>query len=249
MFLLIILLILGIAHESGSSGNSSSSSVAPPAQAAQQKAEHRSIGVSAKSNEAVRMEAQGLVNVKSYAPDIVVQLAYASSNNILRTQLYDSFSEAYLQKNAAVKLALAQRIIKNHNPSFSIVVHDAARPQRVQLRCWEIARARRLQYLFTPPGNISMHTYGVAVDVSLISLSTGAEVDMGSSPDEPGALAAPKRERSLLQSGKLTAQQYANRLLLRKAMQEAGFSPIGNEWWHFEACSRREAREKYRPIL
>lgn len=195
------------------------------------------------------MEAQGLVNVKSYAPDIIVQLAYASSNNILRTQLYDSFNEAYLQKNAAVKLALAQKIIKNLNPNFSIIVHDATRPQRIQLRCWEIAHARRLQHLFTPPGNISMHTYGVAVDVSLISLSTLTELDMGSSPDDPSALAAPKRERSLLQSGKLTGQQYANRLLLRKAMQTAGFSPIGNEWWHFEACSRREASEKYQPIL
>jgi D-alanyl-D-alanine dipeptidase len=244
MFLLIILLILGIAHEA------SSSSVAPPqAQAAQQKAEHGSVDAKVKSDEAVRMEALGLVNVKSYAPDIVVRLAYASSNNILHVQLYDSFNEAYLQKSAAIKLALAQSIIKSRNPDFSIVVYDAVRPQRVQQRCWEIARARGLQHLFTPPGSISMHTYGVAVDVSLVSLSRRAEVDMGSAPDDPSALAAPKRERDMLQSGKLSRQQYANRLLLRRTMQAAGFSPISNEWWHFEACSRKEARVKYQPAL
>ncbi|MDR0415555.1 MAG: hypothetical protein LBH84_09120 [Prevotellaceae bacterium] len=248
MFIFIILLILGIAHGTNSSNADNAAATPAPAQASPQK-EEEVARVIAKSDEALRMEAYGLVNVKSYAPDIVVQLAYASSNNILQTQLYYNFNEAYLQKNAAIKLALAQNIIKSINPGFSIVVHDAVRPQRVQQRCWELARARRMQHLFMPPGNISMHTYGVAVDVSLISLDTNTEVDMGGNPDDPSALAAPKRERDMLQSGRLSQQQYANRLLLRKAMQAAGFSPIGNEWWHFEACSRREAREKYRPII
>jgi D-alanyl-D-alanine dipeptidase len=246
VFILIILLILGVTHEAGSRKQAAGTS---SAQAAPQAEERRHAAQRGKSDEELRMAAQGLVNVKCYAPDIVVQLAYASSNNILRAQLYSDFSEAYLQKDAAQKLASAQSIVKSISPNLSLVVYDAARPQRIQQRCWELARARRIQYLFTPPKNISMHTYGVAVDVSLINLATRTELDMGGSWDNPGALAAPKREREMLRSGRLSRQQRTNRLLLRRAMQEAGFTPISNEWWHFEACSRKAAQQAYRPVI
>lgn len=254
MFILIILLILGVAHEAGDSKQAPhpprSVRVAPQ-ERGREKAEEQSNRATSqrKSDEALRMEAQGLVNVKSYAPDIAVQLAYASSNNLLRAQLYSDFSEAYLQHDAALKLSAAQSIVKSISPNLSLVVYDAVRPQRVQQRCWELARSRGLQHLFMPPKKISMHTYGVAVDVSLINLATRTELDMGGSWDSPGALAAPKREREMLRSGKLSRQQYANRLLLRRAMQAAGFTHIGNEWWHFEACSRKAAQQKYRPVI
>jgi D-alanyl-D-alanine dipeptidase len=163
-------------------------------------------------------------------------------------QLYHNFNEAYLQKEAAQKLAAAQQIIKSINPDLSIIVRDAVRPQRVQAQCWELAKARGLQYLFTPPDNISMHSYGVAVDVSLVSAATKTELDMGCPMDMPSDLAAPKREVEMLKQGKLGMEQYGNRLLLRRAMTEAGFTTISNEWWHFEACSRKEAQEKYSVI-
>ncbi|MDR3187562.1 MAG: hypothetical protein LBT94_00030, partial [Prevotellaceae bacterium] len=221
----------------------------PPVQVAPQEAEREDTAARVKSDEEIRMELQGLVNVKSYAPDIVVRLAYASSSNILRTQLYHDFNEAYLQEEAALKLSSAQSIVKGISPNLSLVVYDAARPQRIQQQCWEIACGRGLQYLFMPPQHISMHTYGVAVDVSLIDLAACAELDMGGLPDNPSALAAPKREREMLRKGKLSRQQHENRLLLRRVMQAAGFTPISNEWWHFEACSRREAKAKYRPVV
>jgi D-alanyl-D-alanine dipeptidase len=255
MFILIILLILGVAHGASDGKQalpfSAAVRVLPQAEeaAAKAKAERRSVAPRVKSDEELSMEVQGLVNVKGYAPDIVVQLAYASSNNILHTQLYRNFNEAFLQKEAAQKLASAQRIVKSISPNLSLVVHDAARPQRIQQRCWELARARRVQYLFMSPKNISMHTYGVAVDVSLINLATRTELDMGGSWDNPGALAAPKREREMLRSGRLSPQQRANRLLLRRAMHAAGFTSISNEWWHFEACSRKTAQQRYRPII
>jgi D-alanyl-D-alanine dipeptidase len=245
VFILIILIILGIAHEAG---DGRQATLPAAVRVAPQEAKRRSIAAKVKSDEELSMEIQGLVNVKSYAPDIVVRLAYASDNNILRTRLYSDFSEAYLQKDAALKLAAAQSILKSISPNLSLMVHDAVRPQRVQQRCWEIARARKLQYLFMPPENISMHTYGVAVDVSLIDLATQAELDMGASWDKPGALAAPKREREMLRTGRLSRRQHANRLLLRKVMQEAGFTSISNEWWHFEACPRKVAQKKYRPV-
>ncbi|MBQ2459370.1 MAG: peptidase M15, partial [Bacteroidaceae bacterium] len=31
----------------------------------------------------------------------------------------------------------------------------------------------------------------------------------------------------------ITAQQFANRMLLRRAMMSHGFKPLTSEWWHF----------------
>jgi D-alanyl-D-alanine dipeptidase len=201
-----------------------------------------------KSDEAIKMELQGLVNVKDFAPDIVVELAYATDKNVFQTPLYSDFNEAYLQKEAAQKLAAAQQIIKSIDHDLSLVVRDAARSQRIQELCWELAKAKRLQHLFMPPSEISMHTYGVAVDVSLVSVSRNEELDMGNLADMAGPLAAPKRELEMLKLGKLSYTQYGNRLLLRNAMTQAGFRSISNEWWHFEACSRSAAQGRYKPI-
>ena len=156
MFVFIILIFFGIAHEAGKSKQALPSPRA--VQVAPHRDESKGATTRAKSGEERRMEAAGLVNVKSYAPDIVVQLAYASANNILHTQLYSDFNEAYLQKDAARKLASAQRIVKSISPQLSLMVHDAVRPQRIQQRCWELARVRGLQHLFMPPKTISMHT-------------------------------------------------------------------------------------------
>jgi D-alanyl-D-alanine dipeptidase len=37
----------------------------------------------------------------------------------------------------------------------------------------------------------------------------------------------------------------ANREILRKVMNAAGFKGIGSEWWHFNAYTRKEAGEKF----
>ncbi|MDR1227021.1 MAG: D-alanyl-D-alanine dipeptidase [Prevotellaceae bacterium] len=201
-----------------------------------------------KSDEQLRLEIMGLVNVQDIDADIQVRLAYAGNQNLLGVQLYNGLNEAYLQPDAAWKLAIAQKVIKGTRRNLSILVHDAARPQHVQQRCWELAGQRNMQYLFSNPDNISMHTYGVAIDVSLIDTNTGLELDMGCPVDAPGVLAAPRYEENMIADGRLTIEQFDNRTLLRNAMTFAGFSTISNEWWHFEACSRQSAEALYKPI-
>jgi D-alanyl-D-alanine dipeptidase len=240
--LLLLSALLAISHPNADATRSKSrvDNVRPAA--------NRQPAPSRKSAECLRLEAQGLVNVKDYAPDMAVQLAYASTKNLLHTKLYHDFNQAYLQRDAAQKLARAQQYIRHYNPRLSLLVRDAVRPQRVQLQCWKLAQERGLSYLFTPPSRISMHTYGVAVDVSLVDLPTRTELDFGCAVDDPGALAAPKRELEMLRRGLLRRDQYANRVLLRQAMKHAGFHSIGNEWWHFEACTREEAERRYKAV-
>ena len=31
-------------------------------------------------------------------------------------------------------------------------------------------------------------------------------------------------------------------------MTEAGFRPLPSEWWHFNYCSRQEAKKRFKPI-
>ena len=39
-----------------------------------------------------------------------------------------------------------------------------------------------------------------------------------------------------------------SRLLLRKVMTAAGFHPIRNEWWHFDAWQGNALRSRYQPL-
>ncbi len=53
------------------------------------------------------------------------------------------------------------------------------------------------------------------------------------------------KEEQFLASGELSIEQIENRKLLRRVMQSQGFKNIETEWWHFNACSRNEAKQKY----
>ena len=55
-------------------------------------------------------------------------------------------------------------------------------------------------------------------------------------------------EDEMVRIGKLTEQERENRRLLRRIMREAGFRPLPTEWWHFNYCSRAEARSRYKCI-
>ena len=58
----------------------------------------------------------------------------------------------------------------------------------------------------------------------------------------------PKLESVLLKKGKLSKTQIENREVLRQVMQQAGFSKIESEWWHFNAFSRAEAKRRYQVV-
>lgn len=72
----------------------------------------------------------------------------------------------------------------------------------------------------------SGHSRGSAVDLTLVDLETGIELDMGSKIDYFGPISHPN-------STAATAAQRKNRNILRKAMEEEGFVPLETEWWHF----------------
>jgi D-alanyl-D-alanine dipeptidase len=73
----------------------------------------------------------------------------------------------------------------------------------------------------------SAHSRGAAVDLTIVDMMSGQELDMGSAFDFFGEVSHSEHTEGL------TKEQINNRLILRKAMTENGFKPLAEEWWHF----------------
>ena len=73
---------------------------------------------------------------------------------------------------------------------------------------------------------MSSHSRGSTVDLTLLDMKTGKEVDMGSPFDLFSELSHPDCRD-------VTEEQFENRMMLQKVMVRNGFKPIDCEWWHF----------------
>lgn len=195
------------------------------------------------------MISNGLVDVLSLDSTIRVNLKYSSTDNFIHEDMYGAFDKCYLNEDAAKKLLLAQSLLKCKYPEYSLLVYDATRPLSIQQKMWDklhLPLSEKIKYLSNPKYG-SLHNYGAAVDVSIVDQNLN-ELDMGTGFDYFGELAYPVKEDDMLEKGRLNKTQIANRRLLREIMEKAGFFNIQTEWWHFNSCYRKEARQKY-PVI
>jgi zinc D-Ala-D-Ala dipeptidase len=177
----------------------------------------------------------------SQLAQVSLDLRYAGPRNFVGRDVYSPHDCAWLHKDAAAGLQTAAALIQTRRPGTRIVVFDALRPHRVQLELWNSLAGTGLRMYLAAPELGSIHSYGFAVDVGLIDAS-GAELDMGTGFDEMTALSHPEFEAQHLKTGELSATQHDNRLLLRSAMQTAGFNGIATEWWHFDFGDKQAVR-------
>jgi D-alanyl-D-alanine dipeptidase len=101
-----------------------------------------------------------------------------------------------------------------------------------------------LQQYLADPAKGSIHSFGMAVDVTLVD-SAGMELDMGTEFDDLSDLSHPKFEQRHLAQGLLSQSHIRNRQILREAMFSAGFAGISTEWWHFDFGDRAVVRRDY----
>ena len=88
---------------------------------------------------------------------------------------------------------------------------------------WELVKDDRYA---ANPKNGSGHNRGIAVDLTLINLTTKQPLDMGTAFDNFSDTA--HHDFSNLSSAVLQ-----NRLILKTIMQKNGFKPLETEWWHY----------------
>lgn len=142
----------------------------------------------------------------------------------------------------------AQKTLKELYPSYSLIIYDAARPMSVQRKMWDVVKGTsKYRYISNPNRGGGLHNYGLAVDISILD-SLGHPLSMGTKVDHLGVEAHITEEGELVRNGKITEAERQNRILLRKVMKTAGFRALPSEWWHFNFCSREEARKKYNVI-
>jgi D-alanyl-D-alanine dipeptidase len=192
-----------------------------------------------------RLIRQGLSDVQMLDPSIRVDLKYAKAQNFMGTNVYDDLTRAYLRPTAAHKLADASALLQERHPNLRLLVLDAVRPRFVQYKMWKIVADTPMRPYVANPHRGSMHNYGAAVDVTLYDIESEVALDMGTPVDYFGPLAQPNLERKFLEEGKLSAEQVENRLILRRAMLDAGWNMLAIEWWHFDAFPKAHTRRTY----
>lgn len=179
---------------------------------------------------------------------VAVDLRYASSRNLLGQDLYSPHDCAWLHIEAAAALERAAAGLITRHPELRLCVLDAARPHRVQERFWAHVQGTPMQRYFADPARRSIHSFGMAVDVTLLD-AQGRELDMGTGFDDTTEMSHPALEDQFRAEGRLQPEHLTHRAILRHAMQHGGWQGIATEWWHFDCGNRETVRAAYRLII
>lgn len=186
------------------------------------------------------LDSSGFVMLADYVPHSIQEIRYHSSYNFIGERV-DGYEEpcAFITLDAARALKSASNEL--YVMGYMLKIFDAYRPARAvkHFVLWGIEdQDIRMKQYFYPDlekqelfmrGYIakeSSHSRGSAVDLTLLDMATGREVDMGSPFDFFGEISHPDYTG-------ITEEQYNNRMMLQRAMVRNGFRTIDCEWWHF----------------
>jgi len=181
-------------------------------------------------------------------PGVLVDLRYGTTDNFTGRDLYSPLDCAWIHRDAGAGIEQAYAQLKASRPDLSFLVLDALRPQRVQEALWASLEGTGLEMYLANPVRGSIHSFGMAVDITLID-ADGRELDMGTPFDDLTEKSHPKLEEEFLARGELNATQIANRRLLREVLTASGFRGIGTEWWHFDFGDRDQVRATMARVL
>ena len=188
---------------------------------------------------------EDFIDIAAY-PNVKLDKRYASTNNFCGIILDTNRYSCSLHPIAAAKFQKACDILGKEKPGWKFIVFDAFRPLSVQKKLYQHVKGTAQAHYVAYP-TYGIHCYGFAIDLSLLD-ANGKELDMGTNYDDLSARAEPRYEATFLRSGKLSKEQFANRLLLRSIMKRAGFHQLQKEWWHYEALPEHVVRQRYKQM-
>lgn len=171
-----------------------------------------------------------LVDVSRRDSTILLDIRYATSNNIVGRPLYQT-AVCYMHHHTADALVRVQALLRHQQ--LGLKIFDAYRPFAAQKALWEAVPDPR--YVADPTQG-GRHTRGTAVDLTLVDVC-GQELEMPSEFDEMNYKAHRDYQGA-------SEQALHNREVLQHAMQQHGFVPFATEWWHFDL----QGWESYLPI-
>ena len=188
----------------------------------------------------VTMDPSAFVLLADYVPAIIQEIRYYSTYNFIGDRI-DGYEEP-----CAILTMEAARALKSVSNEMNVMgyrlkVFDAYRPAAAvkHFVLWGLEDTDiRMKPFFYPDldkeelfmkgyiASRSSHSRGSTVDLTLLDMKTGKELDMGSPFDYFSEVSHPDYTG-------ITKEQYENRMLLRNAMIRNGFEPYDCEWWHF----------------
>jgi D-alanyl-D-alanine dipeptidase len=171
--------------------------------------------------EAVKKDSNNrMVPLMLHIPGLVLDIKYASTENVFYTKLYDQ-PHAWMRLPAAKALANVQKDL--YAMGLGLKIYDAYRPYSVTCRMFDMIPDTIYMGL---PWKGSKHNRGIAVDLTVIDLKSGKELQM---PTPFDALVYASHPNYM----NLPEAVIRNRELLKSVMQKHGFKVDPVEWWHY----------------
>ena len=188
----------------------------------------------------IEQDASGFVLLSDHVPGIVQEIRYFSTFNFVGDRI-DGYEEPVAILTTEAARALKTVANQANVMGYRLKIFDAYRPASAvkHFVLWGIEDLdQRMKPFFYPElekqalftqgyiASRSSHSRGSTVDLTLLDMKTGKELDMGSPFDFFSEVSHPD-------SRLVTEEQYRNRMTLQKLMTKNGFVPIDCEWWHF----------------
>ena len=202
-------------------------------------------------------DASAFVLVTDVVPDAILEIRYFGTYNFVGERIdgYEAPTALLTRQAAEALKAVSDDVIAQ---GYRLKIYDAYRPQKGvdHFVRWaaDLSDVRMKPY-FYPDLDKSVlfeqeyimeksgHTRGSTVDLTLFDVATEKELDMGgtfdwfgpeSHPDFCGNPDTGEYTGGKSPSGRsITPEQFAHRMILRRAMLAHGFKPLDSEWWHF----------------
>ena len=212
-----------------------------------------------KGGAAPEEDASQFVVLTDVVPDAILEIRYFGTYNFVGSRI-DGYLEptALLTRVAADSLKAVSDDVKAQG--YRLKIYDAHRPQKAvdHFVRWaaDIPDTCMKAYFYPDldKGVLfdqeyiclkSGHTRGSTLDLTLFDMNTEKELDMGGTFDWFGPESHPDfcgnpetgdytgdGSKSVM-GRSITAEQFRNRMILRRAMLRHGFKPMTTEWWHF----------------
>lgn len=186
-------------------------------------------------------DASDFVVVSDQIPDVLQEIRYYSAYNFVGSHI-DGYDEPLALMTRESVAALKNAAADFREKGYVIKIYDAYRPQRAVnhfMRWGNDVQDTKMKAYFYPTitnkadivdlgyvARKSGHSRGSTLDMTIVNMKTGAEIDTGEHFDYFG-------ERSHTEYTGITPQQQANRQFIKGIMEKNGFIGIDEEWWHF----------------
>ncbi|MEO5912375.1 MAG: M15 family metallopeptidase [Pelobium sp.] len=164
-----------------------------------------------------------LLEIKKYIPAVHLDIKYATKANFSGVAVYSQAS-AFARKPVVEALLKIQKELKKEG--IGLKIFDAYRPYSVTVKFWKVTPIDKKEFVANPKTG-SRHNRGCAVDLTLINLKSGKELEMPTPYDSFAKEASPTYQD-------ISPIQKKNRDFLINIMERNGFKVIKNEWWHFD---------------